>query len=68
MNCKITENSEGTASNKHTKQQKRNTKNKKIKNQKFSIKCKITKITRELPHTNIPNNKFLIWKAKPKEL
>ena len=30
MNCKITENSEGTASNKHTKQQKRNTK----KNQK----------------------------------
>ena len=32
MNCKITENSEGTASNKHTKQQKRNTKNKKPKN------------------------------------
>ena len=29
MNCKITENSEGTASNKHTKQQKRNIKNKK---------------------------------------
>ena len=35
MNCKITENSKGTASNKHTKQQKRNTKNK--KNQKLEI-------------------------------
>ena len=40
----------------------------KIQNQKFSMKCKITKILRELSHTNIPNNKFLIWKAKPKEL
>ena len=68
MNCKITENSKGTASNKHTKQIKTNKKIKKIKNKKFSMKCKITKILRELSHTNIPNNKFLIWKAKPKEL
>ena len=50
---------EGTASDKHTK---------KIKNQKFFMKCKITKILRVLPPTNIPNNIFIIWKAKPKQL